>query len=74
MTEDKEFWMELGRQIGRASEDIESLRQEFNHFLENDYHNLCQKVDKLTWRVAYIVGAGAAASFIFQLLIKFIIQ
>lgn len=67
---DKEFWINLGVQIGKNLECSQSLQEEFHKFVSNDHAHLAAKVDKLAIRLAAIVGGITALSAVIQYLIK----
>jgi hypothetical protein len=72
---DREFWVQLGKEIGQNLECNKALGEQFRSFLTNDHAHLADKVgevedkvDKLAMRIAYIVGGITALSWVIQLI------
>ncbi len=51
-------------------EYVKEFKTEFNTFKSNDFHGLEAKVDKLSTKVAWIVGIISALSLISNVLLK----
>jgi len=67
-TEKEKFWLEIGLKLGQAME----LKDRFERFIDNDFRHLERKVDKISWKVALIVGGVTGAFWVLQLIFKFI--
>jgi len=67
-TEKENFWLEIGLKLGQAME----LKDRFEQFISNDFKHLEQKVDRISWKVALIVGGVTSAFWVLQLIFKLI--
>jgi len=61
--------------IDGLHELVKNLREDFNAFKTNDFHNfhtLQEKVDKLGVKVGWIVGIISALTLVANILIRFL--
>lgn len=72
-TDNKEFWIGLGKEMGETKacaqevgKKVDTLLSNHIPHLEQNIKELDEKLDKLAIRIAYIVGGIMALEFIVQ--------
>lgn len=73
--DNKDFWLEIGIKLGQ----VLSMKEDFEHFKDNDFVHLrgvvdclVKKVTKISVKVAWIVGLISGASLLVHVLFIFI--
>ena len=68
--EDKQFWIQLGQDFGETKQLSQDTSNKLEKFITNDFKHLDKKVDKLSAKVAWIVGGISALAVAINILVR----
>lgn len=68
----KEFWVQLGMDLGKSIESSQRTEGKLDRFISNDFKHLSNKVDKIATKVAVIMGVIGFVWILVQIGLKII--
>ena len=77
----KEFWLKLGADIAVAKDDSaeakecsKQMSEKLDRFINNEFHHLEEKVDKINIKIAKLMGGISVAWILAQVVIKTLLK